>query len=202
MAYLLVLSLNSKRGYPRSSKGVFDRLLEWISDSPSIHPTKGTIIGVEGSFSSCLPPMNNLSCLIERRYLVAASTVILGTILAYIASKSPSRRARKQGAKLPPGPERAYLIGNLKNFPKTRWYEHFSEWQKEYGGFSCRKLLRTEVMVEILTGDIIYANIAGTSIVVLNSLEAVDELLTRRTNLYSSRPYKTMTNELYVPLLV
>lgn len=46
------------------------------------------------------------------------------------------------------------------------------------------------------TGDIVYVNIVGTSIVILNSLESAEELLGKRANLYSSRPYKAMTNDL------
>jgi hypothetical protein len=55
--------------------------------------------------------------------------------MVYVLLKSPAFRARRAGAgaKLPPGPEQHFLFGNLFNFPRSRWYEAFNEWQKLYG---------------------------------------------------------------------
>src|SRR5450631_2777896 len=56
-------------------------------------------------------------------------------VMVCLVLKSPAFRARRAGAgvKLPPGPERHFLFGNLFNFPRSRWYEAFNEWQKLYG---------------------------------------------------------------------
>ncbi|KIM24678.1 hypothetical protein M408DRAFT_26799 [Serendipita vermifera MAFF 305830] len=101
--------------------------------------------------------------------------VVFGSLTAYISSRTPDARARRIGAKLPPGPERSFLVGNLFNFPRKRWFETFTKWSEDFG-------------------DIIYVNVAGVTMVVLNSLEITQQLTSKP--IYNGRPYKTMTNEL------
>lgn len=43
----------------------------------------------------------------------------------------------------------------------------------------------------------IYTRPYGNPVLVLNSAEVCQELLERRSNIYSSRPIRTMVNELY-----
>lgn len=45
-------------------------------------------------------------------------------------------------------------------------------------------------------GDIVYANILGQELVILNSMEAVNDLLDTRSQNYSDRPVFTMVGEL------
>ncbi|KIM19583.1 hypothetical protein M408DRAFT_31100 [Serendipita vermifera MAFF 305830] len=68
----------------------------------------------------------------------------------------------------PPGPPRHFLIGNLLQFPKDRFYERCREWQKEYG-------------------DIVSIELPGTPMVILNSYEMVQELLNKRPNSTAGR---------------
>ncbi|KIM28307.1 hypothetical protein M408DRAFT_69816 [Serendipita vermifera MAFF 305830] len=63
----------------------------------------------------------------------------------------------------PPGPPRHFLIGNMLEFPKDHFYKRFCEWQKEYG-------------------NIVYVELPGTSMVILNSYEIAQELLNKRPN--------------------
>ncbi|KDQ28638.1 hypothetical protein PLEOSDRAFT_1063469 [Pleurotus ostreatus PC15] len=78
----------------------------------------------------------------------------------------------------PPGPRGYPIIGNLLDMPSELQWEKYSEWSKKYGS------------------DIIYLNVLGNSIVVLNSYKAVNDLLSVRSSLYSDRPVSTMLNEL------
>ena len=48
------------------------------------------------------------------------------------------------------------------------------------------------------TGDVIYIYMLGNPIIVLNSSEVINDLFEKRGSLYSSRPCRTMVNELYV----
>jgi cytochrome P450 len=113
---------------------------------------------------------------IESQHLLVAGAAIVGTFLLWTTLNSPARRAARSGSKLPPGPEQAFLIGNLHNFPKDRFWETFTRWQKEYG-------------------DLVYVNLAGKPLIVINSMETALELMDKRMNIYSLRPYKAMVND-------
>lgn len=77
----------------------------------------------------------------------------------------------------PPGPPTLPLIGNLHLLRQEKVYLQFQEWAKEYGP--------------------IYSLILGSRIViVLNSDQAIKDLLDKRSNIYSSRP------ELYLGQIV
>ncbi|KAJ7836430.1 cytochrome P450, partial [Mycena leptocephala] len=87
------------------------------------------------------------------------------------------KRKRSQ-LPLPPGPKKLPLVGNLFDIPAERQWETYLEWSKQFNS------------------DIIHLNAAGTSIVVLSSMEAVKELFERRSSLYSDRPSTPMLTEL------
>lgn len=81
------------------------------------------------------------------------------------------------GLKLPPGPPRRPLIGNLLDMPKTEEWKTYNRWAKEYG-------------------DLVYVSTLGTSILFVNSHEMVQELFEKRGNIYSNRYKSTVVNEL------
>ncbi|KAJ7857081.1 cytochrome P450 [Mycena olivaceomarginata] len=83
------------------------------------------------------------------------------------------RRSRSQ-LPLPPGPKKLPIVGNLFNIPPKRQWETYLQWSKQFNS------------------DIIHLNAAGTSVVVLSSMEAVKELFERRSSLYSDRPHLPM----------
>lgn len=79
---------------------------------------------------------------------------------------------------LPPGPKKLPIIGNLLHMPTSFEWITYHKWCKEFGS------------------DIIHLDVAGTSIIVLDSDEATTELLDKRSLIYSSRPRQPMINEL------
>ncbi|KAJ6574424.1 cytochrome P450 [Mycena capillaripes] len=85
--------------------------------------------------------------------------------------------SRRKAAPLPPGPRRKLLIGNLFDVPFKSPWATFETWRRQYG-------------------DIVYLEVLGNSIVVLNSLNAVVDLLERRAWNYSHRPSFIMVGEL------
>ncbi|KAF8960408.1 cytochrome P450 [Flammula alnicola] len=80
---------------------------------------------------------------------------------------------------LPPGPKGLPLIGNLRDMPTNgfEWYT-YHKWSKELGT------------------DILHLNVAGTSLIVLDTAEAVTDLLEKRSSIYSGRARMPMVNEL------
>ncbi|KAF8874760.1 cytochrome P450 [Infundibulicybe gibba] len=70
---------------------------------------------------------------------------------------------------LPPGPKGLPIIGNLLSMPTVRPWLVFSKWSKIYG-------------------DIMYLNVCGRSIVILDSTRRTTEVLERRSSTYSDRP--------------
>jgi hypothetical protein len=76
--------------------------------------------------------MNHIDNL-PMRYIALAISVVIGTAIGRHFFDTPTARARRAGATLPPGPKPEFLIGSLRNFPKKRWYETFEKWKEEFG---------------------------------------------------------------------
>ncbi|PPQ87697.1 hypothetical protein CVT25_011464 [Psilocybe cyanescens] len=107
---------------------------------------------------------------------------IVGILTTIVVVFALYRRRNNAGSlshlPLPPGPKGLPLIGNLRNMPTSFEWQTYHKWSKE------------------LDTDILYLNVAGTSIVVLDSAEAVLELFEKRSSIYSDRARMPMINEL------
>ncbi|KAI0373885.1 CyP450 monooxygenase [Pilatotrama ljubarskyi] len=99
-------------------------------------------------------------------YALALAFVLL-TIL-YMRSVL-SWTARMRGLTLPPGPRRLPVVGNFFNMPKNRPWEGYRDMREKYG-------------------DVIYLQVLGQSMLVLNSAEAAIEYLDKRSENTSDRP--------------
>ncbi|KAJ7154753.1 putative monooxygenase [Mycena filopes] len=69
----------------------------------------------------------------------------------------------------PPGPRRLPVIGSALQMPRTHPWLTFSEWAKTYG-------------------SVVYADVVGQPLILLNSPKAAMELLDGRSAIYSDRP--------------
>ncbi|KAF8574658.1 cytochrome P450 [Ramaria rubella] len=81
------------------------------------------------------------------------------------------------GLRLPPGPPGKWILGNLADMPTQYGWETYTRWAKEYG-------------------DIVYLNVFGTSIIIVNSGDVAADLFDKRSKLYSDRFYSPMVNDL------
>ncbi|KAL1740755.1 cytochrome P450 [Schizophyllum fasciatum] len=84
------------------------------------------------------------------------------------------RQRNSRGHPLPPGPPAYPLVGHLGVLPQFNAERAFEKWAKEYGS------------------DVLYFNVLGQSIVVLNSVKSAVSLLDKRGTIYSDRPPFTM----------
>ena len=98
-----------------------------------------------------------------------ASYIFAGLFALIAAALYRLSRIGRRRANYPPGPPTLPLIGNLHLIPKEKAHLQFQEWAQEYGP--------------------VYSIILGTkTMIVLNTDQAVKDLLDKRSGIYSSRP--------------
>ncbi|KAJ7912393.1 cytochrome P450 [Mycena leptocephala] len=109
----------------------------------------------------------------ESPFVVVVGLAFISWVLYFtIRSYTRSRKS------LPPGPRGLPLIGNIFDVPKSQEWLTFMEISQKYDS------------------DIISLNLAGDTVIVLNSLAATDALLEERSAIYSDRPPFPMLNDL------
>ncbi|KAH6906695.1 cytochrome P450 98A3 [Coprinopsis sp. MPI-PUGE-AT-0042] len=96
---------------------------------------------------------------------VSSGLLLLAVYASHLIKKSSLRRLP-----LPPGPRGLPILGNLLQVAnaKTKPWLMFLDWSKQYG-------------------DLVYVNVFGQPILVLNSLKAVNDLLEKRGSNYADR---------------
>jgi hypothetical protein len=99
----------------------------------------------------------------------------------------------------PPGP-RITFYGLWKGIampPTFQWLTN-AEWQGTYGTWPASFPLVVPLIFGV--GDIIFLNVLRNPILVINSLEAAQDLLEKRSAIYSSRPIRVMQKDVYVDI--
>ncbi|KDQ32770.1 hypothetical protein PLEOSDRAFT_1098754 [Pleurotus ostreatus PC15] len=84
----------------------------------------------------------------------------------------------KQKPNYPPGPPADLLVGHLRVIPFENQDATFHAWAKEYGEYWT-----------FLGSDVVHLEALGNHIVVLDSVEAANDLLEKRSAIYSDRPH-------------
>ena len=123
----------------------------------------------------------------ENKTLTAGIILGLAIIFAINYTTSPWR-------KLPPGPRRLPILGNVLQLRNKSWLlskdckERFGESPVVYTGLLC--------VFKDIVGEIMYLDGAGQPVVVCNNLKSAFELLERRSGNYSDRPRLIMCQEI------
>ncbi|KAI0295310.1 cytochrome P450 [Multifurca ochricompacta] len=93
-----------------------------------------------------------------------ASAILLITLSLF------TNFSRRHHKRYPPGPRRLPLVGNFFDMPATEGWITYKKWSDESG---C---------------DVVHADVLGSHVVILNSAKAANELLEKRSSVYSDRP--------------
>ncbi|KAK2736359.1 hypothetical protein FQN55_001654 [Onygenales sp. PD_40] len=113
--------------------------------------------------------------------VAAVGGAILALLVAVLAATLiPLALASSRPKNFPPGPPTVPVLGNLHLIPRTKAFVLFTEWRKKYG-------------------SIIGLKFGGSNFVILNSYQDVQELLEKRSSIYSSRPPNYIANTLICP---
>ncbi|KAF7378396.1 Cytochrome p450 [Mycena sanguinolenta] len=101
----------------------------------------------------------------------------LVSALLYVVYRTYIRTIRNS-LELPPGPPGLPFIGNIYDVPASKEWLAYMEMSRKYDS------------------DVISLNFVGDTVIVLNSVTAIDDLLEDRSAIYSSRPTLPMLNDL------
>ncbi|CAA7268859.1 unnamed protein product [Cyclocybe aegerita] len=110
------------------------------------------------------------------------NSLILDTLFVsltlFLLYRLYERKSRLHGRlPLPPGPKGLPIVGNIWDIPAEYEWKTYHKWCKE------------------LDTDLLHLNLAGTSMIIIDTFDAATELLDRRSSLYSGRPRMPMINE-------
>lgn len=116
-------------------------------------------------------------------------------IAVFILVASASRhQLKRRNFSLPPGPPGLPVIGNASVlFTKFPWIQ-FTQWYRTYGLLTA--LFVSPVLLNQGIGPIVHINVAGKSLLILNTAEIAFDLLDRRGSNYTDRPRLIMAGEL------
>lgn len=112
--------------------------------------------------------------------------------------------ARSQWRRLPPGPPGLPFLGNIADMPKDYEWRHWAKHKDIYGTllavifFSHTRLRRSLTL--LLLGPVSSVCVLGQPIIILNSLKACEDLLEKRSAIYSGRPVLQFAGEMYAYL--
>ncbi|KAF8184106.1 cytochrome P450 [Mycena galopus ATCC 62051] len=85
--------------------------------------------------------------------------------------------AQGNPAPFPPGPKGLPILGNAFDMPKSHPWITFSEWREKYGG-------------------LVYLNVLGTSMVVINDPKYAFDILDKKSRISSEKPTLVMAGQL------
>ncbi|KAF7791178.1 hypothetical protein EIP86_002189 [Pleurotus ostreatoroseus] len=103
---------------------------------------------------------------------------LLGLALIFVIIVSIRANKNRQ-LPLPPGPRAWPVVGNLLDVPRKRAFFEYSKWASDYGS------------------DILFMQLPSQPVIIVNTVEAANDLMYKRSSIYSDKP-QTIMDELLV----
>ena len=110
-------------------------------------------------------------------------------LLAVVASSFViHKRRRNDRLPYPPGPKAFPVIGSIVDFPQdVPMWKTFVSMGKKYSECIVFAACVCELLSTSADSDVLRVNLLGTEHIVLNSSEAISDLLEKRSGIYSDR---------------
>lgn len=123
-------------------------------------------------------------------------TVACGISLALSITVVAFRYWRRSSvtSHFPPGPPRIPVLGNLLNLTLSSPWTVFTRWKYQYGKHRCESVNAN--YANRCQGDVVGLDVLGHKFVILNSYEAIHDLLEKRASVYSDRPFTPFIGQL------
>ena len=121
----------------------------------------------------------------------AAIAFVISTSLLLVVKGAMNMLSR---SKLPPGPRPLPFLGNILDWPWESGWKTFAEWSKVYGKSIIFYLLCCLPVFDSLSGDIIHVEMLGSHLIVLNTVQAAQDLM--KQSIYADRPHLPMVGDL------
>ena len=142
---------------------------------------------IKGSVPWTIFIVNFVQMLILIRYDIFFAIMVGFTSLVILSLRKGRRRLP-----YPPGPRRLPILGNLFSMPSQEEWITYQKWSKDCGmtgrPVQARCIHRLCALLSLFSGsDIIHVDVMGHHIVILNSVKSANELLEKRSSIYSDR---------------
>jgi hypothetical protein len=113
---------------------------------------------------------------------------LVTVVLFFAYSHIQNKRRNPAGLPYPPGPKGYPIIGNLFDIPNAFIYKRFREMSRELSERpSCRDASFFSDESPHPDSDIIHLQVFGFHLIVCNSKGVADDLLDKRSSIYSDR---------------
>ena len=118
--------------------------------------------------------------------LVQGAVILASVVLFFAYSYVQDKKRNPAGLPYPPGPKGYPIIGNLFDIPNAFIYKRFRELSRELSEYRDLLLRRSDESLRV-DSDIIHLQVFSFHLIVCNTRGVADDLLDKRSSIYSDR---------------
>ena len=118
--------------------------------------------------------------------LVQGAVILASVVLFFAYSYVQDKKRNPAGLPYPPGPKGYPIIGNLFDIPNAFIYKRFCELSRELSEYRDLLLRRSDKSLRV-DSDIIHLQVFSFHLIVCNTRGVADDLLDKRSSIYSDR---------------